>query len=145
MAHPGRGKSGAAVPQSRRGKRRSQRQAEHQQQNQQRRIGGGEQRKIAPALFRRFSADLLVGDQACHRCDQRAQAAQVAAHDQGGPVLGEAGQKQRRRHVADDLAGQHGDHLDAALQHRNQKLAERLHPPDVADKDKEGDKRPSSE
>ena len=83
---------------------------------------------------------LLVGNQTCHRSDQRSQPAQIAADNQRAPVGRKAGQQQRRRYVADDLAGQDGRRQLVPGQRRTQPKPERLHALHIADENEKGKK-----
>lgn len=49
---------------------------------------------------------LAEGDQAGKRCDERARAADIDTDEQGGVILRERGEQNRRGHVTDHLAGE---------------------------------------
>ena len=73
--------------------------------------------------------DLLVGDEAGHGGDEGAQATQVRAHQQCGPIFGKAGQEQRRGDIAEDLTGQHGAEDLVPCQEALDQIAKDLQPP----------------
>ena len=107
------------------------------QQKQQRDVAHGEPEKIPLLLFGEFPGQLLVGDQACHGGNQRPEAAEIGADQQAAPVRREAGKQQRGWHVADDLAGEHGDGDDVARQNAGEEVLEARDGRQVADEDEE--------
>ena len=74
------------------------------QRRQERSVPSREHKQIAPADTGATDHDRLERDEACHGRDERAQTAQVCAHDQRLPLIGEPRKQHRCRHVADNLA-----------------------------------------
>lgn len=91
---------------------------------QKRRIVHREQREIPEPERGILLGERLVGDEACHGRDERAQPAQIAADDERLPLRRKARKQERRGHVAYHLAGENRDYLFVAGYDRGQKVAE---------------------
>ena len=101
----------------------------------------GEHEQVPDALFGKVAGYLLVGDEAGHGGYQRAQPAEVAAHDERVPAVGEPRKQQRGGHVAYYLAGEHRDGSLAAGDDGGEKIAEGADVAYVADKYEQCGKR----
>ena len=71
-------------------------------------VHGCKVRQVFSLETRKIPGYIFVGDQAGHGRDQCSQASQICADEEGGTLIGEAGQQESRRDIADDLADRHG-------------------------------------
>lgn len=96
-----------------------------------------EQPEVLLALAGAEQLELAVGDQACQRRNQRARAADVDAEQQLAVVVREPREQDRRRHVADELAGERGDEQRALRKPAGEQVMQHFNARGVARKDKE--------
>ena len=75
------------------------------QSSQKHHIDNRKPQKIFPLFARIFPGNLLVGNQACHGCDECAEPAEVGADDKCLIIRCKSRQQKGCWHVADDLAG----------------------------------------
>ena len=77
---------------------------------------------ILPRLTGHHAAVSVEGDEARERRNRRAQPARVHRDEESGVIFRELGQKHRRRHVGDDLAGENADGERVLFDERAQRL-----------------------
>ena len=109
---------------------------ERTQKNKKDRVYKGEKTKIGTPLSRVLFYISTEGNETRERGDQRTGTADVDTEEEGAVIVGETGEEDRARYVADDLAREDAEEKSALFKQERENGTDGFYPRHIAGEDK---------